>query len=31
MIGADKASVDLNPDLVEDLKSGKTLKVTISV
>ncbi|NYB51146.1 MAG: DUF371 domain-containing protein [Methanobacteriaceae archaeon] len=31
MIRADKAAVDLNPDLVEDLRSGKTLKVTINV
>ena len=31
MIHADKAAVDLNPDLIEDLKSGKTLKVTIIV
>ncbi|WP_209626361.1 DUF371 domain-containing protein [Methanobacterium petrolearium] len=31
MIRADKAAVDLNPDLVEDLKSGKTLKVTIKI
>ncbi len=31
MIGADKAAVDLNPDLIENLRSGKTLKVTIIV
>lgn len=31
MIGADKAAVDLNSDLVEDLRSGKTLEVTIIV
>jgi hypothetical protein len=31
MIRADKAAVDLNPDLVDDLKSGKTLKVTLIV
>ena len=31
MIHANKAAVDLNPDLIEDLKSGKTLKVTIIV
>ncbi len=31
MIHADMAAVDLNPDLIDDLKSGKTLKVTIIV
>lgn len=31
MIGADKAAVDLNSDLIEDLRSGKILKVTIIV
>jgi len=31
MVGADKAAVDLNPDLVDDLKSGRTLKVTIKI
>lgn len=31
MIGADKAAVDLNSDLIDDLRSGKTLQVTIIV
>ena len=31
MIGADKAAVDLNSDLIEDLRFGKTLKVTIII
>lgn len=31
MINADKASVDLNPDLIDDLRSGKTLTVTIMI
>jgi uncharacterized protein len=31
MIHADKAAMDLNHDLIHDLKSGKTLKVTIIV
>jgi hypothetical protein len=31
MIHANKAAVDLNPDLIEDLKSWKTLKLTIIV
>ena len=31
MIHADKAAVDLNVDLIADLTSGKTLKVTIIV
>lgn len=31
MIRADKAAIDLNSDLVEDLRSGKTLEVTIIV
>ena len=31
MIRADKAAVDLNPDLIDDLRSGKSLKVTIIV
>lgn len=31
MIHADKAAMDLNPDLIKDLKSGKTLKVTIII
>ena len=31
MIHADKASVDLDSDLIAELASGKTLKVTIIV
>ncbi|AXV39773.1 DUF371 domain-containing protein [Methanobacterium sp. BAmetb5] len=31
MIQADKAAVDLNPDLVKDLQEGKPLKVIIKV
>jgi uncharacterized protein len=31
MIHADKAAVDLNSDLIDELTSGKTLKVTIIV
>ena len=31
MIKADKAAVDLNNKLIEDLKEGKDLKVTITV
>ncbi|CDG64418.1 MAG: uncharacterized protein PWQ15_1320 [Methanobacterium sp.] len=31
MIHADKASVDLNPDLIKDLQEGKSLKVIIKV